>query len=411
MLRATESIVMNEEHQSTTVSASDSPGMAGGKRDLLILGTRGVPSRHGGFETAAEQLALRFADNGWNVSVYCQENGTGLGDIREEMWRGIHRIIVPASYGDSLGSILFDWRCMRDATKRPGQLLIFGYNTAIFDLAFKRIGRPFIINMDGIEWKRTKWSLPVRGWFWLNEQAGGRSGTTLIADNPAIETHLRRHYPKAQIVMIPYGGPRVTEAPTTPLQSLTLRPDGYFIIICRIEPENSVLEIVKAFSESPRRCKLCVLGEVDTMRNRYHRNLRQVAGSNVIFPGAIYDKDVLKSLRFHARAYCHGHRFGGTNPSLVEALGAGNAIIAHDNVFNRWTAGSEQFYFKTREDLGLLFERLDDPKTDLSIARQKAVERFYNGLTWEAVFAQYEALILNAEHSDVTHRPDLKARS
>jgi glycosyltransferase involved in cell wall biosynthesis len=389
---------MKIKNAATNGSTIENAGPACRQHELLILGTRGVPSQHGGFETAAERLSLHLASKGWGVSVYCQEDSSGNEVIREEIWRGVRRIIVPTPYGGSFGSVLFDWKCAQDAVRRPGRILIFGYNTAIFDLAFMRKSRPFIMNMDGFEWKRSKWSLPVKAWFWLNEQAGGRGGTTLVADNPEIETYLRRHYPKAQIEMIPYGAPRVTEASTTPLASMDLSSDSYFIVICRIEPENSVLEIVKAFSETSRRCKLCVLGDLDTKTNRYHRRLRQVAGSNVIFPGAIYDQNIVKSLRFHARAYCHGHRFGGTNPSLVEALGAGNAIIAHDNPFNRWTAGAGQFYFNTGEDLGLLFARLDDPSTDLSVARRKAVERYNDGLTWQTVFAQYEALILRAEH-------------
>jgi glycosyltransferase involved in cell wall biosynthesis len=360
---------------------------------LLILGTRGIPAAHGGFETFAEQLSLYLTRRGWDVSVYCQEGGAPHGEIREELWHGVRRILVPARSTGSAASLLFDWRCIRDAARKPGRLLILGYNTALFNLAFRVRRRPFMINMDGIEWRRPKWALPIKVWFWVNEQIAGRSATTLIADNPGIESYLQQRFPSARIVMIPYGAPRIEKAPVAPLGPLHLVPNRYYISICRIEPDNSVLEIVQAFSAAPRLSKFCVIGSFQPQTNKYHRAVQQAAGVSVTFPGAIRDWNLLASLRFHARAYCHGHRFGGTNPSLVEALGAGNAIIAQDNRFNRWTAGDGQFYFKTYEELRTIFDHLDNDERALSIARAKAVQRFSDGLTWQTILAQYEDLI------------------
>jgi glycosyltransferase involved in cell wall biosynthesis len=364
-------------------------------QELLILGTRGVPAGHGGFEAFTELLSTYLVRNGWSVSVYCQEDDVHEGPIRESIWRGIRRIVVPAPRGGSVGSVSFDWRCARDALRRPGCILVFGYNTAIFNFLFRFNHRALFINMDGLEWKRGKWSPPIKLWFWLNERLATKTGATLIADHPEIEKRLRKIAATARVAMIPYGAPRITSAPTAPIEALGLERDRYFISICRIEPENSVLQIIRAFAARQRRCKLVVLGRLDPAALAYHRAIKEAASAQVIFPGAIYDRETLDSLRHHARAYCHGHQVGGTNPSLVEALGAGNAVIAHDNAFNRWTAGEHQYFFSSEAQCLALFDLLDTEAADngLTRARAAALQRYENGLTWEQASHQYELLL------------------
>ena len=130
-----------------------------------------------------------------------------------------------------------------------------------------------------------------------------------------------------------------------------------FSTVCRIEPENSLLEIVRAFSSKRRNRKLVVLGKFD-QANAYHNAVRAAASDEVLFPGPIYDQAVLASLRSHVRLYCHGHTVGGTNPSLVEALGAGCPVLAQNNRFNTWVAGPDQFYFDDEASCAALFDSL-----------------------------------------------------
>ena len=126
---------------------------------------------------------------------------------------------------------------------------------------------------------------------------------------------------------------------------MELEPAKYLTLIERPEPENSILEVVKAFSAKFRSVTLAVLEHYNITINSYHRAVHNAASSEVKFFGAIYDKTVLRSLRFHCLAYIHEHQVGGTNPSLVEALGASNAVLAHNNRFNRWVAGEKARYF------------------------------------------------------------------
>ncbi|HEY0419647.1 MAG TPA: DUF1972 domain-containing protein, partial [Acetobacteraceae bacterium] len=172
---------------------------------LLILGTRGIPARHGGFETFAERLALHLVGRGWKVEVFCQDEP---GESGPECWRGVRLRRVPVPWFGAKGSILFDWRAMRQA--RDGLLLTLGYNTALFGVLARLRRLPNLINMDGVEWRRAKWPKPVRAWFWLNEWLGSRLGSHLIADHPAIADHLARPRRfgaagRERITTIPYG--------------------------------------------------------------------------------------------------------------------------------------------------------------------------------------------------------------
>lgn len=357
---------------------------------LNILGTRGVPAAHGGFETFAEKLALYLVSRGISVTVYCQSDGPVDLDGREDTWRGIHRVHFGTKRQGCTGTMEFDLACVRDVIKRPGVDLVLGYNTAVFNVLQRWKGRQVYMNMDGIEWKRSKWSLPVKLWFFANEIIGANLCQMPIADHPEIARHVARRCRTAPIV-IPYGGDIVTEAPTKPIRDLGLSPDRYFLSIARIEPENSILEIIQAFNAADVEMDMAVLGRLDP-ENAYHRKIREVAGTNVIFPGAIYEDKTVKSLRFHARAYMHGHQVGGTNPSLVEALGAGNAVIAHNNRFNRWTAGSGQRFFNGVESCRDHIRRFARDDVALYGSRIAARARHDQDFRWQDVLIQYEML-------------------
>ena len=143
----------------------------------------------------------------------------------------------------------------------------------------------------------------------------------------------------------------------------------------------------------PRGVPLVLLGAYDD-KLAYHRAVRAAAGPEVRFLGAIYDKPVVQALRQHSLAYVHGHRVGGTNPSLVEALGAGNAVIAHDNRFNRWVAADAGCYFNSVQSLAALFTRLLADERALHALQQAALRRFEAEFTWPAVLNSYEAMLL-----------------
>lgn len=370
-----------------------SPSSPSSTRTLRILGTRGVPAAHGGFETFAEQLALYLAARDWRVVIYCQAEGDG--PVTEDVWRGVCRVHVPVSASGAAGTIVFDWLSTQHAARRGDLCLTLGYNTAVFCALLRLRGVPNIINMDGIEWRRQKWGPVAKTWFWLNDWAGCWLGNHLVADNPGIRAHLLKRVASEKITTIAYGADLLVDLATEPVRALGLEPGSYWTLIARPEPENSVLEIVRAFSRQPRGLRLAILGRYEPANNAYHAAVQQAASPEVVFLGAIYDQRVVRALRYHAVGYLHGHQVGGTNPSLVEALGAGNAVIAHDNPFNRWVAGPGSSYFSDEASCAALLDRLQAHPLLLAPMRSASLDRFAEALTWDTVLAEYEALLLS----------------
>ncbi|NVN91133.1 MAG: glycosyltransferase [Desulfuromonadales bacterium] len=315
---------------------------------LAILGTRGIPACHGGFETFAEQLSLNLVSNGWAVAVYCQNNGGEK--LYESDWNGVRLVHIPVRGSDTIGSIFFDWKSTLHALSERPLILTLGYNTALFCLLYRLAGVTNLINMDGLEWKRKKWSLLQRSWLYLNERFACLVAHHLIADHPVIKTHLYTRANPSKITMIPYGVDIVSEVDVNLLKIFGLEPDKYVLIIARTEPENSILEIVKAFSKRIRGYKLVLVGGFAPDRYPYHAKIAATAGDETLFLGSVYKKDVVMALRTFCRLYIHGHQVGGTNPSLLEAMAAGSPILAHDNPFNRWVSADTAHYFKDADE-------------------------------------------------------------
>jgi len=361
---------------------------------ISIIGIRGVPASHGGFETFAHHLALYLIDKGWSVSVYCQE--VGDGSIYESEWEGVNRIHIPVKGDGPVSTIKFDWLSHVHCAKQDGLILSLGYNTALFACLFRVAGKRNVINMDGIEWKRDKWGKFAKLWFWVNERFGSILGNSLVADHPKIKEHLATRVSENKITMIPYGANEVLSETVDAsfLDAYKISPKEYVIVVARAEPENSLLEIVTAFSTKKRNCKLVVLGKYEAS-NEYHARVKECASDEVLFVGTVYDQKELSTLRYYSKLYIHGHTVGGTNPSLVEALGAGNALLCHDNLYNRWVAGDASVYFEDVNQASKSLDLLLNDDDELEKMSFNAKERFTENFTWEKVLKQYEDFLLS----------------
>ncbi len=254
---------------------------------IHILGSRGVPAAHGGFETFAEQLSLYLCSKGWSVWVYCQKDGSGT--VERDFWRGITRVNIPAEFSGVLGTMYFDIKSIRHAianTCDSSLALTLGYNTALFTALFRLKDIRNIINMDGIEWRRRKWSTLAKVWFRINEFAACRLANHLIADHPGIKKHLAGFAPSDKFTMIPYCADRVLEADESVLARYGLIKNNYAVVIARPEPENSIYEIVCAWSQKPRLANLIILGCYDNNK-AYHRkgacfSFRQISDLQIL---------------------------------------------------------------------------------------------------------------------------------
>lgn len=362
-------------------------------KNIIILGIRGVPAQHGGFETFAENLATYLVEKGWSVTVYCQESHRDYASRQESYWNGVRRIHVPVKGEGAKATVLFDYLSVKDASKEEGLILTLGYNTAIFNLLFRVKNKTNLINMDGIEWKREKWKWYEKLWLYLNERAGCLIGDHLIADHPEIKNHLITRVKASKVTMIPYGAREVLTPDVTRLNSFGLKPDSYSIVIARPEPENSIFEIVRAFSVKRRNHNLVILGKYN-VDNSYHQEVIRSASDEVIFLGAVYDHNDLDALRFYSTLYIHGHTVGGTNPSLIEALGAGQSVLAHDNKFNRWVAGKGAAYFSNATECESQLDRILNEPDLINEMSNSSRMRFDECFTWDNILQQYEELLL-----------------
>jgi glycosyltransferase involved in cell wall biosynthesis len=364
---------------------------------VLILGTRGVPSSHGGFETFAQDLSLYLTVKGHRVTVYCQSPANNAPG--EDMWNGVRRVLVPAE-DTPAGSAWFDWKATCHASLEDGVILTLGYNTAVLSLLYRVRGLPHVMNMDGVEWKRPKWSKMQRYWLWANEWLGARAANHLIADHPEITNHLARHTSRDKISMIPYGADPVYFTPGDPLAQYGLTSKNYYLVIARPEPENSVMDVVRAYSQKHRGKPLVILGLYSPEQREYHRQVMEAASDEVMFLGSIYDRVVVQALRYHASAYLHGHTVGGTNPSLVESLASGTAIIAHDNRYNQWVAGNGARYFKGTADLAALIDELEAKPEDLATMGEASRKQHSTLFTQDKILHSYEGILLRLSRTE-----------
>ncbi len=357
---------------------------------LAILGSRGIPARYGGYETFAEQLGRRLACHGVEVTVVCPTDFPKA----EMQYHGVRLKYIKVPQSGPFTQILWDAKCFY-LTKRDFDVIYMLGVGASFAAWIPRVcGAEVWINSDGLEWKRSKWSLPQRAYLWLAEALAVAFASRVIADSSSIESSLRRRYPyKKQITTIAYGANLPAENPNVELlKQWALRPDGYYIVVCRLEPENHVLEIIEGFRHSKSEVPLIVLGNVRNP-NRYVRSLLKQGSSQIRFIGTIYDAGRLAALRFYARGYFHGHSVGGTNPSLLEAMACGNLIIAHDNCFNREVLGDSGLYFRSASDICSIVNAVDSGQVASAEARRSAVERIQERYRWDQIADKYLELL------------------
>jgi glycosyltransferase involved in cell wall biosynthesis len=271
---------------------------------------------------------------------------------------------------------------------------MLGYGAALFCFIPRLWGSQLWINPDGLEWARAKWGFIARTYFKIMESVSLCVANHLVADATAIADSLRRRHGRMPShSVIPYGC-EVTDVPPTTqnLATWNLVPGGYYLVVCRLEPENHVLEVMKAFQQSTSKKELIVLGDV-SQKTLYVKKLLAIRDPRIKMLGTIYKVSALTELRFHAFAYIHGHSVGGTNPSLLEAMGCGNLILAHDNAFNRETLGNSGLFFSDSQDLARIIDAIEAGTIESDPFRRETKERARARYQWRDIIKQYVDLL------------------
>lgn len=358
---------------------------------LAILGTRGIPARYGGFETFAEKLAAGLAARGHDVTVYCE---AGVAPEAKECCGARLRYVAAPALGP-LRSIPYDAMCLWNARKDFDVVYMLGYGAAPLCALPRLWGTEVWINPDGIEWARAKWNFFGRVYLLIMEWASLHVANRMITDADAIAAYLAaRHGKLRACTTIAYGCEIVESPPTTELLSeWALAPQSYYLLVCRLERENHILEILQAFQRSKSPRELIVIGNHNA-KTRYVKQILRVRDPRIRMIGTVYDQTKLTALRSHAYAYMHGHSVGGTNPSLLEAMGCGNLVFAHDNPFNRETLSNAGIFFRAADDLTQAIDDVERrPQIGLDELREAAKRRARVKYRWDGVIEQYAELL------------------
>jgi glycosyltransferase involved in cell wall biosynthesis len=352
---------------------------------IAILGCRGIPNHYGGFEQLAEHLSKGLVEHGHTVSVY----NTHDHPYQDKVWENVEIIHCnnPEKKLGTAGQFLYDRNCILDARGRNFDVVLFlGYtSSSVWGRWFPR--SVIISNMDGLEWKRSKYSLPVR-WFLRRAEAMAiRYSHFFVADSPLIQDRLQQQYAVSS-KYIAYGASQYEQYDTTVLQQFGLSARDYDMLMARMEPENNVEMILKGFTATGASRRLLVVGN---MQNAFGKKMISRFGHDkrLVFAGPIFDQAVNHSLRHYCSLYFHGHSVGGTNPSLLEAMSDGALIAAHDNGFNRAVLGDDAFYFSTAADVSSIVQT-QSGNEEMTERNKARIQEQYN---WPHIIAQYATFI------------------
>lgn len=354
-----------------------------------MLGTRGVPARYGGFETAVEEIGQRLVERGHAVTVYCRNPGQ-----TQREHRGMRLVNLPALRRRELETLSHTGLSALHAVlrARPDVAVLFNAANAPYLPLLRAARIPVAVHVDGLEWKRGKWAgLGSRYYRWAEGRAV-RWADEVIADSRGIADHLRQAY-GTEATFIPYGAPLV-QAGSDRLPALGLDRHGYHLVVARFAPENNVEEIVAGYVSSGALLPLVVVGGApyeDGYGAAVHAAAR--GQSRVRFLGEVWDAALLGQLYGNALSYVHGHSVGGTNPSLLQAMGAGAPVSAFDVVFNREVVAGHGRFWSTPAELGALLVA-DEQDVAGAVERgakgQAHVEQAYR---WDDVATAYEELL------------------
>lgn len=374
-----------------------------------MVGTRGVPAAYGGFETAVEEVGQRLAQRGHDVLVYSRG---GAERVREHLgMRVLHLPALPVKQAETLShtALSVARACTVD---HPDVAFVFNAANAPLLGALRLRGIPFALHMDGLEWRRSKWGPRGRAYYRWAEQRGVRVADALIADAPGIADYYDEEFGVAT-ELLRYGAPvlHTTPAHEAALAQLGLRADGYHLVVARFEQENHVLEIVQGYRNSAARLPLVVVGSAPYAAEYTLRIRGAAAGDERIkLLGAVYDQNALDALYAHASTYLHGHSVGGTNPSLLRAMGAGTAVIAKDVVFNRETLGETGWFFTTTEQIASALNAAEASPEVTSTYAKANRERAADAFRWSDVADGYEQLARRLVAGVSVHREARRAR-
>ncbi len=368
-------------------------------KKVAIIGTVGIPSRYGGFETLAHHLTKQLKDE-FEFTVYCSAKAYSKEE-RISSFHGARLVYLPFK-ANGFQSVIYDIISVFHALFYADTLVILGVSGAlILPLVKWFTNKKIIVNIDGMEWRRNKWNRLTKWFLKLSERIAVKYSHAEITDNQAIKNYTYTEYESVSH-LIEYGGDHAVRKSANPiyLAKYDFMYAPYAFKVARIEPENNVHVILNAFAKTTK--VLVVIGNWNN--SVYGENLKKWYRTfrNLHLLDPIYDQDELDAIRQGCQVYVHGHSAGGTNPSLVEAMTLGLPVLAFDISYNRATTENRAFYFVDEEDLAnrvlqlKYLELRNNGKRMLAIAKRR--------YTWSVIANKYKNLIYTLDYKIVKPR-------
>lgn len=360
-----------------------------------ILGARGIPNFHGGFEQFAEYFAVFLAKQNHEVVVY----NSSLHPYKDNTFKNV-KIVHCKDYEDKIGTagqFFYDLNCIRNARKQNFDILLqLGYTSSSIWGWFLPKSTHIITNMDGLEWKRSKYNRITRSFLLRAEKWAVNSSDTLVADSLGIQSYLKNKY-KEEATYIAYGADLFENPDPEFLHKYNLDPEKYSMLIARIEPENNIEIILDGIIKSRSNEKFLVVGDVDA--NDYGRYIKEKFAKfgHLVFTGAIYNIEELNNLRYFSKIYFHGHSVGGTNPSLLEAMSSSALICAHDNEFNKAILGTDALYFTNASSVANYINVIS--KANYQNYIKSNIDKVKEKYQWEIINNEYLNLMTSVQKS------------
>ena len=355
-----------------------------------ILGTRGIPNNYGGFEQFAEYLSTGLVEKGHEVFVYNSHNHPYTASA----WKNVQLIHCydPEYQLGSFGQFIYDFNCIIDARRRNFDvILMLGFTSSSAWGWLYPEQSTLIFNMDGLEWKRTKYSKPVQKFLLLAEKLAVRFSHYHIADSVVIQSYLKNKYAIAS-EHIPYGAEIHYNEEEGLLQEFGVKKHAYFLLMARMAAENNIEMILDGFHASNSQYKFLVIGSVDNKLGRHLVN-KFKHDNRIVFTGGIYnDPQKIHSLKFYSTLYFHGHSVGGTNPSLLEAMASRSLIAAHDNLFNRAVLQQDAYYFSSHYEVKEVIENTCRNGREAAMINNN-LKKIQEQFNWNNVISKYESFL------------------
>ncbi len=384
-------------------------------KDIFIVGSKGIPAQYGGYETFVDNLVTRQVSRDVKYHVACM---TFNKETKDYNYNGAdcHEIHVPDIGGPK--AILYDLKALNwalDEIKknnlRDGIVYILACRIGPFIHSyiskFHKLGFEVWVNPDGHEWLRAKWSKPVRKYWKVSESGMVKHADLLICDSKNIEKYIHKEYKKFNpaTTFIAYGAD--VQASKLSLTSPEARnwfdknkvqPLNYFLIVGRFVPENNYETMIREFMASNVKKDLVIITNVE--KNSFYQALQEKThfenDPRIKFVGTVYDKELLKLIRENAYGYIHGHSVGGTNPSLLEALGSTRLNLLYDIGFNKEVAEDGAVYWNTSVgNLKRLLEKTDAFDNDqIDAFDRRSKQRIMDDYSWNKIVDSYESVFL-----------------